>query len=65
MIPRISVNKPVNTDLDSGSARQVFQGVDPSVVDLCLFDDHLKNVSHRRHRVKRKRRSILKAEQSV
>jgi hypothetical protein len=58
MTPWVSVDKPVNTNLGSGSARRVFHGVDPSAVALSLFNGHLKRVSYRIHKVKGQKRSI-------
>ena len=46
MIPRISVDEAIDSDLDSGSSRQVLQRVDPVSVHLGLFHDHLRSVAY-------------------
>jgi hypothetical protein len=59
MIPRISMDEAINSDLNAGSSRQVLQRVDPLSVDLGLFDYHPQIVSYRIRYVKGKRRYFL------
>ena len=40
MIPRISMDEAINSDLNAGPSRQVLQRVDPLSVDLGFFDYH-------------------------
>lgn len=59
MIPRISMDEAINSDLNTGSSRQVLQRVDPLSVDLGFFDYHPRSVSYRIRYVKGKRRYFL------
>jgi hypothetical protein len=59
MIPRISMDEAINSDLNAGSSRQVLQRVDPLSVDLGFLDYHPRSVAYRIRYVKGKRRYFL------
>jgi len=49
MLPRITVNKTVNTHRDASTSNPILEGVYPVSTDLCRPNKHGHSVSHALH----------------